>query len=286
MTIGFWNIEGLLKYESSAVFKDYIKKFDIFGFCETWSKCISEFDSFINGYKSFNKVRKKRYRKGRPSGGVTVFVKYNLIEGGLVERVFSELEDCVVLLIKGIYLNYDKDIILCFLYLSPEGSPIYTEETGLNGIDILDNKLLQIVQKYPDASLMLAGDFNARCGEYQDILVNDSIDFIFDDNGVYESDEFNIERNTKDSHTNNFGISLIELCKIYSIHILNGRFPGDSEGEITCVANEGSSIVDYFIASSNLFQHICEFEVCTAANQSTFHLCALLNLMLEKRKNP
>ena len=53
LTIGWWDIECLLKYESSAVFKDYIKKFDIFGFCETWSKCISEFDSFISGYKSF-----------------------------------------------------------------------------------------------------------------------------------------------------------------------------------------------------------------------------------------
>ena len=54
-------------------------------------------------------------------------------------------------------------------------------------------------------------------------MVNDNIDFIMDDNGVYESDEFDKERNTKDSHTNNFGISIIELCKTYGIHILNGR---------------------------------------------------------------
>ena len=105
---------------------------------------------------------------------------------------------------------------------------------------------------------MLTGDFNARCGEYQDLLVNDNIDFIIDDNGVYESDEFEFdtERNTKDTRTNNFGISLIELCKIYGIHILNGRLPDD-----LCVANKGPSIVDYFIASSNLFQYVCRFEV-------------------------
>ena len=127
---------------------------------------------------------------------MTVFVKYTLIEGGLVERVFSELEDCIVLLLKSSYLNIDRDIILCFLYISPEGSTIYSDDTGLNGIDILENKLLQIIQKYPDASLMLAGDFNARCGDFQDILVNDNIDFIIDDNGVYESDEFDTERNT------------------------------------------------------------------------------------------
>ena len=44
-----------------------------------------------------------------------------------------------------------------------------------------------------------------------------------------------------------------ELRKTYGIHILNGRSPGDTEGEITCTANDGYSIVDYFIASSNLF---------------------------------
>ena len=50
---------------------------------------------------------------------------------------------------------------------------------------------------------MLAGDFNARCGYLQDLLDNENIDFIFDDNGVYESDNFDIERNKKDVRTNN-----------------------------------------------------------------------------------
>ena len=44
---------------------------------------------------------------------------------------------------------------------------------------------------------MLAGDFNARCGEYQDLMVNDTIDFIIDNNGEYESDEFDTEGTLK-----------------------------------------------------------------------------------------
>ena len=44
---------------------------------------------------------------------------------------------------------------------------------------------------------MLGGDLNAGCVEYQDILVNDSIDFIIDENGVYESEEFDTERTVK-----------------------------------------------------------------------------------------
>ena len=89
LDLACWNIEGLLKYESSVQFKELIKEFVIFGFCETWSKCTSEFDAFINGYKCFNKIRKKRFKKGRNSGGVAVFVKYALIEGGFCRKSFQ-----------------------------------------------------------------------------------------------------------------------------------------------------------------------------------------------------
>ena len=62
-----------------------------------------------------------------------VFVKNTLIEGGFVERAYSELDDCMVLLLKSSYLNIHRDIIL--LYLSPEGSLIYSDKTGFDGID-------------------------------------------------------------------------------------------------------------------------------------------------------
>ena len=80
--LGCWNIEGLSKYESSVELADFVKGIDIFGFCETWGQNVSQFDTFVDGFQPFSVVRKKRYRKGRPSGGVTVFVKYNLIEKG------------------------------------------------------------------------------------------------------------------------------------------------------------------------------------------------------------
>ena len=76
---------------------------------------------------------------------------------------------------------------------------------------------------------------------------------------------------------------MIELCKNYGIHILNRRFPDDREGEITCVANEGSSIVDYFIASSNLFQYICNFEVCNYSDSVHFPLaCSMKFKIIEE----
>jgi len=37
---------------------------------------------------------------------------------------------------------------------------------------------------------------------------------------------------------------------------LNGKFAGDSDGNFTCFSNDGASLVDYMIASSNLFPYI------------------------------
>ena len=90
----------------------------------------------------------------------------------------------------------------------------------------------------PDASLLLAGDFNSRCGNLQDILYDDNVDYIFDQDSVYEADDFHMTRNSKDLTQNAFGVSLIEVCKIFSMHIVNGRSNKYAEGEITCIAND------------------------------------------------
>jgi len=43
--------------------------------------------------------------------------------------------------------------------------------------------------------------------------------------------------------------------------MLNGRFSRDSDGNFTCFSNDGASLVDYMIASSNLFPYIRNFCV-------------------------
>ena len=180
------------------------------------------------------------------------------------------------MILKGCLFNRINDIVLCFPYVPPEGSTVYNQTGGTNGIDLFEDKLLQIASKYPDASLLLAGDFNARCGNLQDILSDDNVDYIFDQDSVYEADDFHMKRNSKDLTQNAFGVSLIEMCKNFSMHIVNGRSNKEAEGEITCIANDGSSVVDYFIVSTNLFSHIVDFEVGDRAECVHFPLqCTL-----------
>ena len=68
-------------------------------------------------------------------------------------------------------------------------------------------------------------------------------------------------RNSKDQVYNRFGLSLIELCCSYNVHILNGRMFGDSEGNFTCTANNGTSVVDYMICSSKIFDSVTDFRI-------------------------
>ena len=110
-------------------------------------------------------------------------------------------------------IDLSSDIIMYFSYVSPEGSSLYNDSIGYNGIDLIEDNLLEIVSKYPDSNLVLAGDFNARCGDLQDISSNDVIDFILNDDHFYESDDFQEERKSKDKTINNFGITLIDMCK-------------------------------------------------------------------------
>ena len=53
-----------------------------------------------------------------------------------------------------------------------------------------------------------------------------------------------MHRKSKDESYNRFGTFFIDLCCTYGIRVLNGRLFNDKNGEITCTANEGSSIVD------------------------------------------
>ena len=87
-----------------------------------------------------------------------------------------------------------------------------------------------------------------------------------------ESDFFELPQRPKDLHQNTFGLSLIELCKTYGIHILNGRSPGYTEGEITCTANDSYSLAGYFTASSNLFQSVLSLRCLIVISLFTFHL--------------
>ena len=242
---------GLKKFENDIVFMNYCKGFDLVGMNETWQRHHNDFVNFIDGYTNFDSMRCYSKQTPRGSGGVTVFVKNWLINKRVVARIFEEMTECVVLMLKGEYFDNTHDIIFIFTF-APERSSIYTHEND-NGITLLSEKIFDIKVLYPNAEIIIAGDLNSRTKDFPDFIPDDDLNFIFGETD-YPSDHFNLNRKSKDCHTHNrFGLSLIELCSEYEVHMLNGRLFADVDGNITCISNEGTSIVDYIIASSSLF---------------------------------
>ena len=121
------------------------------------------------------------------------------------------------------------------------------------------------------------GYLNSRISDFQYFLPSDDLQFVFGETD-YPSDTFDIRWKSKDENYNRFGRSLIDLCCIYDIHVLNGRLFNDINGEITCTVNEGSSIVDYMVASSLLFESILHFQVGNEVFSDHFPLKCTLTI--------
>ena len=217
-------------------FQSYCSNFDIIGFCETWGVSNDEFEFFLPGYTNFNFSRPKKSTAIRGSGGVTVFIKDWLIKRGIIKRVCNYISESVVLLIDAKSGFHENDIILIFTYISPEYSSIYSIEDN-NGIEILNTNISQIKGEYPNSDLFLAGDLNSRIKNLNDFVLDDNLLFIFGDDVPYPEDDFNMPRLSKDTEFNRFGLSFIELCCTYSIHVFNGRLFDDIPGNYTCLAN-------------------------------------------------
>ena len=63
---------------------------------------------------------------------------------------------------------------------------------------------------------------------------------------------------------NKFGSDLIEVCKSYSLRILNGRTGSDKQiGEYTFIGPNGNSVIDYGICSVDLYKCTEHFEIGT-----------------------
>ncbi len=164
-------------------------------------------------------------------------------------RIYENWEHCVFF--KSINTVQNNATILGFVYIHPERSTIYAGADE-NGIDILEKKLSQIHYDFGDSSkLILSGDFNARTANKEDFIHDDNANYLPLPE-YYTPDSFCLSRSTCDTIVNSFGYDLLELCKIFGLHIVNGRLSSDIPSNFTFVSHSGTSVVDYFLVSSEL----------------------------------
>ena len=265
-----WNIQGLKNKLMSFSFKKYCEQFQIFAFAEIWFCKKEDIENAFPNFKVFFAPRSQRMK-----GGVAVCVCKTISDHA--HQLLPSVEDGVFLKFEKRVLQYPFDVIFAFVYVAPERSVIYGEENP-NGIDKLADNVAQIMQEHPDLPWVLCGDFNARTGELSD---TDSIDEHIHAQPLNHLDELlkdmpQTQRKSKDSTTNKFGVTLIELLKENDMFIMNGRSDSDRKGEITCVANRGKSVVDYVICSKSMLEFFSDMYVANRSESDHFPIVTSL----------
>ena len=79
--------------------------------------------------------------------------------------------------------------------------------------------------------------------------------------GSVDNSDASLGRRSKDRTVHKFGKSLLNMCFMLDCIIVNGFYNSDVDGEFTYVSPHGSSVIDYFIISEDLFSAHCELRV-------------------------
>ena len=211
---------------------------------------------------------------------MTVCIRKSIFDFFQISRIYPHVKESVLLYLVS-PSEEQKDIVIIYTYVAPEHSAIYTADEP-NGIEILQGTVDTVISEYPNVNILLLGDFNARTSNNLDYIPHDDISFVFNDSNTdYPSDIFNLDRSSKDKKINKFGLSLIEMCCTYDIHIMNGRLFNDKVGNFTCFYNNGKSVVDYMICSTSLFESVKNFGVGEEDFSDHFPLYCTLSLCHE-----
>ena len=175
--------------------------------------------------------------------------------------MFCSNGDIICIKINGQKLGLNNDLFVCLCYVIPENSSRQSV-LEVHTYDRLIEYIGELSSEYEhDFNFVFCGDLNSRTS------VNP--DFVLDDN-LLEMDvlppeyciDVNTNRQSQDRCTNDNGNRLLELCKQTGLRIMNGRVCNDRDiGRYTFVGSRGSSVVDYVIATQNLFKNVTSFNV-------------------------
>jgi exonuclease III len=251
-------VAGLRKNISIYDFKDYISKFDVINFSETWLKHNEEV--IVNNYFHLAQVGPQSQAKGQNPGGVLSLIKDKYSKK--CENIKTELYN--VICYHTCISNFN--MIIISVYNPPEVSK-YTNKNLFND---LKNLIIEQQAKYPDIAIIVGGDFNARIAEEKI--------HICDIGEVKSEREGNFIRKSRDKYINKEGKKLLSFCEEIGMVILNGCCGNDTEGNFTCLKEKGASVVDYILITTNLLPYLKDFYIDARAESD--HMPLVLEITL------
>ena len=263
LSISAWNVHGIFEKMNNnrmcklenANFQEQLNS-DIIFLSETHA-CTNDLLQ-IDNYKCFVNCRSDHTSRLR--GGLAVFIKLNIAKG--VKLVSKPLNDMMWFKLDRTFFGFEKDLYVCFMYISPANSS-YTIRTGMD--KLIFDQVEQDIAKYSNyGDVMLMGDLNAHINSNEKDFLENEMNDILDDclPENYIADNVYINRNTEiEQKTNSYGNQILDLCTSSQLRILNGRTLGDSAGRATFFNFNEASIDDYCICSAALLKSISNFTV-------------------------
>lgn len=226
---------------------NYIKSFDLFCAVETFTSNQFDFSTLFSDYIHFHVAGKKLSVRGRRSGGVAVLLKKKWAD--LVTQITCEIDNTVCLRLDKAIFSLDKDVLFLSIYIPPYGSSYYRQADTDCNIRCLEDFVLSRLNTGDDCYLMLAGDFNARISDWNGFTGSLHDDIVDEDANCHT------ERKSQDKTINQFGKVFIDFCTTFQCAPLNGCHSGDPHGQFTFMADQGNSVVDYIVVSTDLAQN-------------------------------
>jgi exonuclease III len=251
------NVCGLKSKLRGVELESLINRYDIIMLSETKLTDSNPCKFEIPGYKL---IPKNRQKAKAASGGVAFIVREELLKE--FEIIYGNCE--FVLWMKSTCI-LEKDLLIGVVYIPPNN----TAYSDIKMFDDLESDIISLTIG-KECSTILLGDFNSRTGRMTDCLIVDNIisealDFtdemrqeLFNEQAMY-TNRIDPVRFSQDSTVDKYGGRLLNMCKSLNLYILNGRVGSDKGvGHVTC---RDASLVDYVIASADMFEIVKTFEV-------------------------
>ena len=258
----YWNVEGLVSRLWEPGFLNYILSFHICCLVETFTSEKFDFSTYFSDHLVFHSPAVKLSHRGRRSGGVVILVKKNFHYSVL--QVPCNYDSMLALRIMN-YALYD--IVLLCVYIPPVDSPYYKDKDVKCNILLLEDEILKVQEIYPDSTIMICGDLNARTGNWNlhtdDVDNADSLGM-----GNCACPQSVSSRRSQDCIVNQFGEILKNLCKIHHLFLLNGSIDGDGDGKFTYLSQHGNSVIDYCLLDDEAIANSLNFQISNMVDSS------------------
>ena len=273
-------MNGLIRKITDEHFHNYISSFDLVLLTETWINEKHQINLDINKYKSFHLHGNKspRTKKGRTSGGISVYYKKKL-ENYISVVETNNIGFLWVKLDKKLF-SFSEDVFLCICYIPPPGSNVLNSN-DLCFFEELENSIGKFSNQ---GKSFVTGDFNSRTGSLSDVIHHEH-EIEFRDTHYFENIQNLPIRKNMDHVIDANGRKLISLCKSISHVITNGRTHSDAGiGQFTFCSSRGQSVTDYLLLSPCDIMHIHDFSIHEWSEYSD-HAALCFSILILKEKH-